>query len=64
MLVWIKANTYTIIGCIVIIAIVVLIIRKLITDKKRGKSTCGCDCSHCSADCMNTNHNDKNSRSK
>lgn len=61
MFVWIKANIYTIIGCIVILTIVALIIRKLITDKKHGKSTCGCDCSHCSAGCMNANHNAQNS---
>ena len=47
MFAWIKANLATILICIGLIAIVVAIIVKLVKDKKRGKSSCGCNCAHC-----------------
>ena len=43
MLHWISANLST----MVLIAIVVLIIRSLIRQKKQGKSSCGAGCAHC-----------------
>ena len=30
-----------------LLLIVVLIIVKLVKDKKKGKSSCGCNCAHC-----------------
>lgn len=39
---WLMNNLSTIIVCIVLIAVVVLIINKMIKDKKKGKSSCGC----------------------
>ena len=47
MLHWISANLSTILITLVLIAIVVLIIRSLICQKKQGKSSCGCNCAHC-----------------
>ena len=47
MLHWISANLSTILITLVLIAIVVLIIRSLIRQKKQGKSTCGAGCAHC-----------------
>ena len=44
---WLMNNLSTIIVCIVLIAVVVLIINKMIKDKKNGKSSCGCGCSNC-----------------
>ena len=44
---WLMNNLSTIIVCIVLIAVVVLIINKMIKDKKKGKSSCGCGCSNC-----------------
>ena len=41
---WLMNNLSTIIVCIVLIAVVVLIINKMIKDKKKGKSSCGCGC--------------------
>ena len=41
MLHWISANLSTILITLVLIAIVVLIIRSLIRQKKQGKSSCG-----------------------
>ena len=35
-----------------LLAIVSLIVRKMIKDKKKGKSIqCGCDCKHCGGHC-------------
>lgn len=52
MLSFLKANLGTIIVLIVLVAIVFLIIRKLVKDKKKGVGACGCDCSNCHAGCM------------
>lgn len=40
-------NIGTILVTLGLIAIVSAIVRKLIRDKKAGKSSCGCDCSRC-----------------
>lgn len=50
---WLSENLGTIIVSLVLILIVALIIRGMIRDKKHGKSSCGCKCSHCpmSASC-------------
>ena len=51
MLAFLKANVYNII-VIAIVLLVVLIIRKIVKDKKAGKSAvCGGDCSKCHANC-------------
>ena len=52
MLTWITANLATILVCAVLLLIVGLVLRKLIMDKKQGRSSCGCDnaygsCSGC-----------------
>lgn len=47
MLHWISANLSTILITLVLIAIVVLIIRGLVRQKKQGKSSCGAGCAHC-----------------
>ena len=44
---WLMNNLSTIIVCIALVAVVVLIINKMIKDKKKGKSSCGCGCSNC-----------------
>lgn len=53
MLTFIKANIGTIIVVLIVAAAVCAIIVKLVKDKKRGKSTCGCggDCCNCHAGC-------------
>lgn len=52
MLAFLKANIYNIIVIAVILLVVFLIIRKIVKDKKAGKSTvCGGDCSKCHANC-------------
>ena len=47
MLHWISANLSTILISIALLAIVVLIIRGLVRQKKQGKSSCGAGCAHC-----------------
>lgn len=47
MLAWISENLATIIICVVLAAIVAAIIIYLVENKKRGKSSCGCNCGHC-----------------
>ena len=58
MLHWISANLSTILITLVLIAIVVLIIRSLICQKKQGKSSCGGNCAGCAAcgSCHNKSH--------
>jgi len=48
MLAWIAANLATILVCLVLLVIAALVIAHLIRNKKRGKTSCGCDCSGCS----------------
>ena len=47
MISWIADNLGTIIMSLILIAIVAAIIVKMVRDKKRGKSSCGCNCGHC-----------------
>ena len=47
MLAWITENIGTILISAVLLLVVVLIIRKLVKDKKKGKSSCGCNCARC-----------------
>lgn len=47
MLSWISQNIATSVICIVLLAIVAAIIAKLVKDRKKGKSSCGCNCAHC-----------------
>lgn len=47
MISWISQNLATIIICLVLALIVTLIIVGLVRDKKKGKSSCGCNCANC-----------------
>ena len=47
MLQWIVANWATIAICVALAGMVTCILRSLIRQKKRGKSSCGCSCAHC-----------------
>ena len=47
MLAWITENIGTILISAVLLLVVILIIRKLVKDQKKGKSSCGCNCAHC-----------------
>lgn len=45
-----------IIACILIVGGVII---KSIIDKKKGKTSCGCDCSSCSRNCSRCGDTDK-----
>ena len=47
MMAWLAQNLGTILISIVLIALVTVIIRTMIRDKKMGKSTCGGSCASC-----------------
>lgn len=47
MLTWFTNNIGTILICAVLIAVVAAIIVGMRRDKKKGKSSCGCNCAHC-----------------
>lgn len=47
MLQWISANAGTLVLCILLLAVVALIVRSLLRQRKQGKSSCGCGCAHC-----------------
>lgn len=47
MFAWIAENLATIIICLVLAVIVAAIIIGLVRNKKKGKSSCGCNCVHC-----------------
>lgn len=58
MLQWISANIGTILISLVLLAVVALIIRSMMRDKKQGKSFCGGNCAGCAAcgACHNKSH--------
>ncbi|MGM9664151.1 MAG: FeoB-associated Cys-rich membrane protein [Eubacteriales bacterium] len=47
MLNWIANNIATILISLGLLLIVCAIIIKFVKDKKKGKSSCGCNCAHC-----------------
>ena len=47
MFAWIAENLATIIICLVLAVNVAAIIIGLVRNKKKGKSSCGCNCAHC-----------------
>ncbi|MDO5137233.1 MAG: FeoB-associated Cys-rich membrane protein [Oscillospiraceae bacterium] len=47
MVTWLAENLGTILVTIFLIVIVTSIIRKMVKDKKQGKTTCSCNCSTC-----------------
>ena len=54
MLIWLRENAGTIIVCLMLGAAIFLIIRKMLKDKRAGRSACGGSCSECR---MNTKCN-------
>ena len=44
---WITENIGTIVIALALAAIVVCVVRSLVRDRRQGKSSCGCQCSHC-----------------
>ncbi len=48
---WLTENLGTIIISLILLAVVAAIIISMIRDRKKGKSSCGCDCAHCGGCC-------------
>ena len=49
MLAFLMKNLSTIIIAVIVIGILAAILVKMIQDKKKGKSSCGCGCENCAA---------------
>ena len=47
MLQWIGENAGTIVGSLLLIALVAWIVIRMRKDRKQGKSSCGCNCGCC-----------------
>ncbi len=47
MILFLKENLATIIVLLIVMFLVVLAVFKLVRDRKKGKSSCGCGCSGC-----------------
>lgn len=47
MLQWLAENWVTLVLASVLVGIVAAVIVKLVRDKKKGKSSCGCGCANC-----------------
>ena len=47
MILWITSNIGTVVAAFIIVAIIAAALVKIIKDKKKGRSSCGCGCSHC-----------------
>lgn len=47
MFTWILENIGTILICIVLLGIVAAVIAGMLRDRKKGKSSCGGNCTHC-----------------
>ena len=47
MLMWLKSNAATIIISLILIAVVAAVIVSIVKNKKKGESSCGCNCAHC-----------------
>ena len=51
MLSWIQANIGSIVVLLILLAVIALIIRRLILDKKAGRHICGGSCGSCGGSC-------------
>ncbi len=49
MLSFLAANWGTLLVAALVLLVVVLILAKLLSNRKKGKSPCGCDCGQCSS---------------
>lgn len=47
MISWITGNIATILICLALAAILAAVTASIAIDKKKGRSTCGCNCAHC-----------------
>ena len=64
MLTWVSANLANIAVVAVLVLIVGLALRRMLWNKKAGKSSCGCDCASCPscASCSRTTKKSDNTQ--
>ncbi len=64
MFIWIAENIATVIICLVIVLMVAGAIAVLVRDKKKGRSSCGCQCGSCpmSGACHSTSQKKKETK--
>ncbi len=51
MLTWLQSNLWTIVVGLILLLVVVLIVRRLVLDKRAGKHICGGSCGSCGGGC-------------
>lgn len=44
---WLLANIGTIAAALVVITVILLVVRGMVRDRKKGRTSCGSNCSHC-----------------
>lgn len=49
MFTWIAQNAATLILSALLIGVLALVVRKLVRDRRAGKSSCGCGCDSCAS---------------
>ncbi|MCR5530072.1 MAG: FeoB-associated Cys-rich membrane protein [Saccharofermentans sp.] len=47
MIAFLHENIGTILCGSILLIVLILIVRSMVNDKKKGRSSCGCNCSHC-----------------
>ena len=51
MLEWLSQYWGTVLAAAAVAAIAAAVIVKMVADRKKGKSSCGCNCAHCAMSC-------------
>ena len=66
MLAWLENNWGTLVVLAAVVVIMALIIRSMIMNKKKGKSSCGCGCADCAMNgaCHTSRSTDKSAENK
>ncbi|MBQ5417634.1 MAG: FeoB-associated Cys-rich membrane protein [Oscillospiraceae bacterium] len=59
---WTSADTATAAAALILIAAVILAVRSIISGRKKGRTSCGGDCSHCAMHIMAGCHEEENNR--
>ena len=47
MFLWIRENLATVVICAILVLIVAAILVRMVKNKRKGRSSCGCGCEHC-----------------
>lgn len=61
---WLIENLATIVISLILLAAVVLIVVRMMKNRKQGKSSCGCGCSNCPMSASCHGRDDKGQKSR